>query len=136
MAYWNFSLKNNQKAAPRSDTPRSGKEQILKAVKQAPTAIISQKTAGAQGKDRKIMDENKIPRMESIRRTAEIFSLPVHLVRQKVSSGEVVAIKAGRKFLVNVDKFAEYLNSCKLTPEPKPDEAASTGRIAPIDLRR
>lgn len=43
-----------------------------------------------------------VPRMETIKRTAEIFGLPVHFVRQKVNSGEVVAVRAGRRFLVNV----------------------------------
>lgn len=76
------------------------------------------------------MEELKVPRMESIPTTAALLNLPVHFVRQKVSSGEIVAIKAGRRFLVNVDKLVEYLNSSKLTPEP--DEAASVGRITPI----
>lgn len=78
------------------------------------------------------MDESNkaIPQMESIKRTAEIFGLPVNLVRQKVLNGEITAIRAGRKILVNVDKFAEYLNGSKLTPEP--DEAASPSGITPI----
>lgn len=79
------------------------------------------------------MNENlKIPQMETIRRTAEIFGLPVHFVRQKVSTGEVVAVRAGRKFLVNVDRFAEYLNSCTVQSAETPDCAA---RIEPIKLR-
>ena len=47
---------------------------------------------------------NSIPHMETIKRIAEIFGLPVHFVRAKVASGEVVAVRAGRKFLVNVQK--------------------------------
>lgn len=79
------------------------------------------------------MTENlKIPKMETIKRTAEIFGLPVHFVRQKVSSGEVVAVKAGRKFLVNIEKFAEYLNSNTVNPTEKPPYAA---RIEPIRAR-
>lgn len=77
-----------------------------------------------------------IPRMETIKKTAEIFGLPVHFVRTKVSSGEVVAVRAGRRFLVNVDKFAEYLNSSTIAPDPKDDEAAKGGRVYPIELRR
>lgn len=60
-------------------------------------------------------DVLKIPRMETIKRTAEIFGLPVHFVREKVNSGEVVAVRAGNKYLVNVDKFAEYLNGSTIT---------------------
>ena len=76
-------------------------------------------------------DTLKIPHMETIRKTAEIFGLPVHFVRTKVSSGEVVAVRAGRRFLVNVDKFAEYLNSSTIQPEA--DSAAhSVCRVTPI----
>lgn len=80
-------------------------------------------------------NEIKIPRMESIKATAQLFNLPVHFVRAKVSSGEVVAVKAGRRFLVNVDKFAEYLNSSTISPDKEADEAANSSRISPIDLR-
>ena len=76
-------------------------------------------------------NEFKPPRMESIKATAELFNLPVHFIRQKVSSGEIVAVRAGRRFLVNVDKLTEYLNSSKVTPE-KQEEA--TG-IIPIKVR-
>ena len=83
--------------------------------------------------ERQKMNENlKIPQIETIRRTAEIFGLPVHFVRQKVSTGEVVAVRAGRKFLVNVEKFAEYLNSCTVQPTVTSDRAA---RIEHIKLR-
>lgn len=71
-------------------------------------------------------------RFENIKKTAEIFGLPEYLVRQKVNSGEIVAIRSGRRIFVNIDKFAEYLNNSRLTP--KVDEAANTGRMAPINL--
>lgn len=73
-----------------------------------------------------------IPRMETIKKTAELFGLPVHFVRCKVSSGEVVAVRAGRRFLVNVDKFAEYLNSSTIQPENSGNEHGLAARILPI----
>lgn len=76
-------------------------------------------------------DTTKIPHMETIRRTAELFGLPVHFVRCKVSSGEVVAVRAGRRFLVNVDKFAEYLNTSTVQPESGAD-LDSPARVTPI----
>ena len=76
-------------------------------------------------------DNIRIPRMRTIKETAELFSLPLHFVRQKVSSGEVVAVRAGRRFLVNVDKFAEYLNTCTISQESEAD----SGKIQPICLR-
>ncbi len=72
-----------------------------------------------------------IPRMETIKRTAELFGLPVHFVRTKVTSGEVIAVRAGRRFLVNVDKFAEYLNNTTIQQET----AACAARIQPIKYR-
>ena len=78
----------------------------------------------------------KIPQMLTIRETAALFNLPVHFVRQKVNSGEVVAVRAGRKFLVNVERFADYLNGNvgeKSAPRCFADEP--TPRIAPISLK-
>ena len=77
-----------------------------------------------------------IPRMETIKKTAEIFGLPVHFVRQKVNSGEVVAVRAGRRFLVNVDRFADYLNNNVLIPKTETTEATRSERVRPIELRR
>lgn len=71
-----------------------------------------------------------VPRMETISNTAKIFGLPVYFVKTKVLEGEVVAVRAGRKTLVNVDKFAEYLNSNKI--ERKQEEI--TYGIRPIKL--
>ena len=66
------------------------------------------------------------PRMESIKTTAELFNLPVHFIRQKVASGEIVAVRAGRRFLVNVDKLAEYLNNSKVIPEKQQEPIGIT----------
>ena len=59
----------------------------------------------------------EIPRMETIKATAKLFGLPEHFIRQKVISGEIVSVKAGCKYLVNVDRFAEYLNSSTISPQ-------------------
>lgn len=76
-------------------------------------------------------EATKVPRMEGIKKTAELFGLPVHFVRSKVASGEVVAVRAGRKFLVNVDRFAEYLNTSTVQPESGAD-LDSPARVTPI----
>lgn len=75
------------------------------------------------------------PRMETIKKTAELFNLPVHFVRTKVTSGEVVAVRAGRRFLVNVDKFAEYLNSSTVQPIADTDTMSGAALVKPIKLR-
>lgn len=79
-----------------------------------------------------VMFENlKPPRMETITTTAKILHVPVHFVRAKVKNGEVVAVRAGRRFLVNVDKFAEYLNTSTVQPESGAD-LDSPARVTPI----
>ncbi len=75
----------------------------------------------------------KIPTMLTIKETAEMFKLPIHFVRQKVNSGEVVAVRAGRKILVNAEKFADYLNIGTATEATPQTEKAP--RISPISLR-
>lgn len=75
-----------------------------------------------------------IPQMATIQETARLFGLPEHLVRQKVLCGEVVAIRAGRRYLVNVDKFADYLNSNKLPAPNERDETAERSGIRPIPV--
>ena len=75
-----------------------------------------------------------VPRMETIKNTAKLFGLPEHLVRQKVLNGEVVAISAGRRYLVNVDKFGEYLNTNKLPAPDEQDESAEHSGIYPIPV--
>lgn len=67
----------------------------------------------------------KIPNLKTIKETAKLLGLPEYFVRQKVKSGEIVAISAGRKMLVNVDRFIEYLNSATQPPEknePTPEK--------------
>ena len=75
-------------------------------------------------------DNIRIPRMRTIKETAELFGLPVHFVRQKVNDGEIVAVRAGRRFLVNIDRFAEYLNSNTI-----PQKSKANSGIQPIALR-
>lgn len=68
----------------------------------------------------------KIPTMENIKKTAEIFGLPEHFVRSKVASGEVVAVRAGKRFLVNVEKFAEYLNTTTISVKESVNSTSNT----------
>lgn len=78
-----------------------------------------------------------IPTMRTINETAKIFNLPPHFVRQKVLAGEVVAVRAGKKFLVNIEKFTEFLNGefsampLRLA-EKKGEGAAQSATISPI----
>lgn len=80
----------------------------------------------------------KVPQMETIRRTAEIFGLPVHFIRAAVANGDVVAIRAGRKFLVNVDSLIAFLSTGVSQGAACREAALQTEtapRISPISLR-
>lgn len=78
------------------------------------------------------MNDTYIPRMETIDNTAKLFGLPKHMIRQKVLSGEIVAVTAGKRYLVNVDKFAEYLNTNTLSA---PVVQESSCGIKPIPVK-
>ena len=56
------------------------------------------------------MKIDEVPDMATIKETAEIFKLTEYFIRQLVKS-KVIAIKSGRKIFVNVEKFAELLNT-------------------------
>ena len=79
------------------------------------------------------MTANNIPHMETIKATAKMFGLAEHFIRQLVISGKIVAVKAGCKYLVNVDKLAEYLNTNTLEAmQETPEEVHG---IKPIPLK-
>ncbi len=79
------------------------------------------------------MTTNNIPHMETIKVTAKMFGLAEHFVRQLVINGKIVAVKAGCKYLVNVDKLAEYLNTNTLeVMQEAPEEACG---IKPIPIK-
>lgn len=102
----------------------------------APTPFYHNGGAFARYERTQKMNENNnivVPRMRTIRQTAELFGLPTHFVRQKVTNGEVVAVRAGRRFLVNIDRFAEYLNTCTVQSA---QQIADSGKISPISLRQ
>ena len=57
------------------------------------------------------MEEIKVPKMLSIRETAKTTGLPEYYVRQLVANNEICFVKAGRKYLINIEKLIEYLNT-------------------------
>ena len=50
------------------------------------------------------------PVMLSITQTAKYLNLPVHFVRLCVLDGRAVSVRAGSKYLVNLNRFIEFLN--------------------------
>lgn len=52
-----------------------------------------------------------IPTMLTIHETAQKTGLAEHYIRQLVLKNEICYIKAGRKYLVNLEKLIEYLDN-------------------------
>ena len=72
--------------------------------------------------------------METIKITAKMFGLAEHFVRNLVLSGKIVAVKAGRKYLVNVDKLAEYLDTNTLEAVQENTEEAHGINPIPVKM--
>ncbi len=58
-----------------------------------------------------MMNIDNIPRMRTIKETAEATQIPYHTIRQWCLEGKVMYIKAGCKYLINLDRFIEFLNT-------------------------
>jgi len=57
------------------------------------------------------MDEQiKIPKMVTIKEAAKITGLAPFNIRTLVLQNKIVHIKAGKKFLINLEKLIEYFN--------------------------
>lgn len=53
----------------------------------------------------------KIPTMKSISECSEIVGLAKYHVRQLVLQDKIKYVKAGRKYLVNLESLIKYLNN-------------------------
>jgi len=53
----------------------------------------------------------KVPRMKTVVETAKLTGVAKHRIRTLALSGEIVHLRAGKKILINLDKFIEFLNS-------------------------
>lgn len=51
-----------------------------------------------------------IPTMKTINEMSELTGLAKHYLRQLVLQNKIVHVKAGKKFLINAEKFFEFLN--------------------------
>ena len=51
------------------------------------------------------------PQMETINETAKLLGLAKNHIRQLVLQNKIKFVKAGKKYLINVDKLVEYLNT-------------------------
>lgn len=51
------------------------------------------------------------PRMRTIDEVSKLTGLSYTFIRKLCLNGKIVHVKTGRKYLVNLDRFYEYLNT-------------------------
>ena len=54
--------------------------------------------------------DRKIPTMLTIKEASEAVNLSAYRIRQLCITNQIVYIRAGSKYLVNLDKLIDYLN--------------------------
>jgi len=54
---------------------------------------------------------NGLPRMKAIKEMVELTGLPYTFFRGLCVQNKIVYIKTGKKYLINYDKFIDYLNN-------------------------
>ena len=72
----------------------------------------------------------KIPTMLTIKETATQTGLAEHFIRHLAIKNEIVHIRCGKKYLINLEKFIEYLNTS--TGKKEPAEEITKFNIKPI----
>ena len=55
--------------------------------------------------------EKAIPRMGTLKEAAALAGIPYSAIRKMCITGKVVHVRVGTKYVVNLDKLAEYLET-------------------------
>ena len=63
------------------------------------------------------MAQTTPPRMRTILETAEITGIPVYRIRVLCKTCQICALQCGNRWLINLDKFIEYLNTPQEAPQ-------------------
>lgn len=51
-----------------------------------------------------------LPKMKTIKEVSELTALPYSLIRNLCIQNKIVHIRTGKKYLINYDRFIDYLN--------------------------
>ncbi len=76
----------------------------------------------------------EIPRLATLKETAELTGLSYGFLRQKALSGEIVAVRAGRKFLINIDRLIDYLNGESISAYQQEETATISNYMPDLDI--
>ncbi len=55
-------------------------------------------------------DRRNIPRMKPIKEVSALTGISYDAIRKKCLKNEIAYIRCGNKFLINLDRFIDYLN--------------------------
>ena len=61
--------------------------------------------------ERRYAEWQQIPRMGTLKEAAALAGIPYSAIRKMCITGKVVHVRVGTKYLVNLDKLAEYLET-------------------------
>ena len=75
-----------------------------------------------------------IPRLATLKEAAGLTGLSYGFLRQKALSGEIVAVRAGRKFLINIDRLVDYLNGENISAYRKEEAATIPNNVLELDV--
>ncbi len=53
----------------------------------------------------------KIPTMLTIKETAKTTGIAEHFIRSLAIENKIIHVRCGKKYLINLEKFIEYLNN-------------------------
>ena len=73
----------------------------------------------------------KLPKMATINECAKTVGLAKYHIRQLVLQGKVKYVKAGKKYLINVDNLIEYLNNGETQVETE-EQDSNTNKIRKV----
>lgn len=63
------------------------------------------------------MNTHKIPQMKTIKEVSKIVGLAEYHVRQLVKQNKINFIRAGKKYLINLESLIDYLNNGEIETE-------------------
>lgn len=52
----------------------------------------------------------ELPKMKTIKEISKLSGLSYYYIRNLCLNNQIVYVRAGNKFLINYDRFAEFLN--------------------------
>lgn len=75
----------------------------------------------------------ELPKMATINECAKIVKLAKYHIRQLVLQGKVKYVKAGKKYLINLNSLIEYLNNGEAQTETE-ELTESTSKIRKVGI--